>query len=155
MKTTELVGVGARAPQFSLVDQDGTTHTLKSYKGKTVILYFYPKDDTPGCTKEACDFRDRQTQLKKKGAVVLGVSPDAPAKHLKFIKKYDLNFTLLSDEEKTVCEDYGVWQLKKFMGREFMGVVRSTFVIGPDGKIKEAVRKVKVDGHADAMLEAI
>jgi peroxiredoxin Q/BCP len=147
--------VGDLAPDFSALDESGKVHRLKDYRGKTVVLYFYPKDQTPGCTTEACDFRDSHAKFSKKGAVVLGVSPDSAASHQKFIAKQNLNFPLLVDEDKALCKLYGVWQLKTLYGREFMGVVRSTFVIGPDGRLKEIVRKVSVAGHAQAMLEAI
>jgi peroxiredoxin Q/BCP len=155
MKTTAKLDIGANAPKFELPDQTGQTHKLSDYKGKTVVLYFYPKDDTPGCTKQACEFRDTQASFKRKKAVVLGISPDAPKSHQKFVTKFDLNFPLLADEDKSVCNAYGVWKLKKFMGREYMGVERSTFVIGPDGKLKNILRKVKPEGHAQEMLGEI
>lgn len=146
---------GDAAPAFDLPDQSGKRHNLKDYKGKTVVLYFYPKDDTPGCTKQSCEFRDTHASFKKKNAVILGVSPDSPASHQKFIKKFDLNFPLLADEDKAVSSAYGVWKLKKFMGREYMGVERSTFVIGPDGILKTVIRKVKPEGHAKDMLKEV
>ena len=155
MNTTKELEIGAPAPGFDLADETGKRHTLKDYAGKTVILYFYPKDDTPGCTIESCEFRDVNADFEKKDAVILGVSPDSPESHEKFIKKFDLNFPLLADEEKTLCNAYGVWKLKKFMGNEFMGVERSTFIIGPDGKLKAILRKVKPEGHAQAMLKEI
>ncbi|MBX3235265.1 MAG: thioredoxin-dependent thiol peroxidase [Nitrospiraceae bacterium] len=147
--------VGGKAPDFSLPDQDGKAVSLKSLKGKQVVLYFYPKDDTPGCTKEACDFRDSQAQIKKTGAVVLGVSPDGAASHQKFIAKFGLPFALLSDEEKTAAKDYDVWKLKSMYGKKYWGIERSTFVIGQDGRLKAIFRKVKVDGHADEVLAAL
>lgn len=153
-KTNKDLKPGDKAPDFSCLDQAGKKHSLKDYKGKTVILYFYPKDDTPGCTIEACEFRDNLAAFKKKDAVVLGVSPDTPESHQKFINKFGLTFPLLADTEKKVCEAYGVWKKKQFMGREFMGVERSTFVIGPDGKLKLVERAVTAKGHAAAMLEA-
>ena len=147
--------VGAKAPDFSLPDQDGSTVTLKSLKGKQVVLYFYPKDDTSGCTKEACDFRDSLAPIKKAGAVVLGVSKDGKASHQKFIAKYGLPFALLSDEEVTVCTAYGVYKEKSMYGRKYMGIERSTFVIDATGRIKALFRKVKVPGHVDDVLAAL
>ncbi len=147
--------VGAKAPEFSLPDQDGKAVSLKGLKGKQVVLYFYPKDDTPGCTKEACDFRDSQAPIKKTGAVVLGVSPDGAVSHQKFIAKYGLPFALLSDEEKTTAKDYGVWKLKSMYGKKYWGIERSTFVIDEEGRLKAIFRKVKVDGHADEVLAAL
>ncbi|MCS6316899.1 MAG: thioredoxin-dependent thiol peroxidase [Nitrospira sp.] len=147
--------VGDKAPDFSLPDQDGSTVTLKSLKGKQVVLYFYPKDDTSGCTKEACDFRDSLAPIKKAGAVVLGVSKDGKASHQKFIAKYGLPFALLSDEEVTVCTAYGVYKEKSMYGRKYMGIERSTFVIDATGRIKALFRKVKVPGHVDEVLAAL
>ena len=147
--------VGAKAPDFSLPDQDGSTVTLKSLKGKQVVLYFYPKDDTSGCTKEACDFRDSLAPIKKAGAVVLGVSKDGKASHQKFIAKYGLPFALLSDEETVVCNAYGVYKEKSMYGRKYMGIERSTFVIYATGRIKALFRKVKVPGHVDEVLAAL
>lgn len=152
---TEELTIGSRAPSFDALDDKGRRHRLADYKGKTVVLYFYPKDNTPGCTVEACDFRDHYKSFLKKGAVVLGVSPDSAKSHAGFKTRHELPFPLLADEDKTLCKAYGVWQEKTLYGRKFMGVMRSTFVIGPDGKLKDAVRKVKVDGHVQAMLEAI
>lgn len=146
---------GAKAPAFTLCDQNGQKVSLKDFKGKTVILYFYPKDMTPGCTQEACDFRDGAAKWKKKKAVVLGVSRDSQERHQKFIAKYELNFPLLADEDGKVCEAYGVWQQKSLYGKKFMGIVRSTFVIGPDGKIQKIFDKVKVKGHSDAVFAAL
>src|ERR1035441_4244711 len=128
---------GSKAPEFSLENEKGEKVSLKNFKGKKVVLYFYPKDMTPGCTQEACDFRDNWERVKKKGAIVLGVSADPVKRHQAFIEKYALPFPLLSDEKKEMLKDYGVWQKKKFMGREFMGIVRSTFLIGKDGKIEK------------------
>lgn len=147
--------VGAKAPDFSLPDQHGSTVTLKSLKGKQVVLYFYPKDDTSGCTKEACDFRDAFAPIKKAGAVVLGVSKDGTASHQKFIAKYGLPFALLSDEETVVCNAYGVYKEKSMYGRKYMGIERSTFVIDPTGRLKAVFRKVKVPGHVDEVLAAL
>jgi len=151
----DVLEVGDKAPDFSLPDQDGSTVTLKSLKGKQVVLYFYPKDDTSGCTKEACDFRDSLAPIKKAGAVVLGVSKDGKASHQKFIAKYELPFALLSDEEVTVCTAYGVYKEKSMYGRKYMGIERSTFVIDATGRIKALFRKVKVPGHVDDVLAAL
>ena len=147
--------VGAKAPDFSLPDQDGSIVTLKSLKGKQVVLYFYPKDDTSGCTKEACDFRDSLAPIKKAGAVVIGVSKDGKASHQKFIAKYGLPFALLSDEEAEVCNAYGVYKEKSMYGRKYLGIERSTFVIDATGRIKALFRKVKVPGHVDEVLAAL
>jgi peroxiredoxin Q/BCP len=151
----DVLEVGDKAPDFSLPDQDGSTVTLKSLKGKQVVLYFYPKDDTSGCTKEACDFRDSLAPIKKAGAVVLGVSKDGKASHQKFIAKYGLPFALLSDEEVTVCTAYGVYKEKSMYGRKYMGIERGTFVIDATGRIKALFRKVKVPGHVDEVLAAL
>ena len=147
--------VGDKAPDFSLPTDGGGTLSLKDLKGKTVVLYFYPKDMTPGCTTEAQDFRDLAKQFEKAGAVVVGASKDSVKRHDNFKAKHDLNFQLVSDEEGTLCEAYGVWQLKKFMGREFMGIVRATFVIDGKGNIAKVWPKVKVKGHAQEVLEAV
>ncbi|TPW20109.1 MAG: peroxiredoxin Q/BCP [Elusimicrobia bacterium] len=154
-KTPKDLEAGDKAPAFDCPDETGVKRTLKDYKGKTVVLYFYPKDDTPGCTVEACEFRDSVAKFKAKGAVVLGVSPDSPESHKKFIAKFGLTFPLLSDADHAVCEAYGVWKEKKFMGRVYMGVERSTFVIGPDGKLVYVENGVTAKGHAAAMLERI
>ena len=146
---------GSKAPDFKRENEKGETVSLKDFKGKTIVLYFYPKDMTPGCTKEACDFRDNWERVKKKGAVVLGVSADPVKKHQAFKEKYELPFPLLSDEKKEMLKDYGVWQKKKFMGREFLGIVRSTFLIGKDGKIAKIWSPVSVKGHVEAVLEAL
>ncbi|MBP5993399.1 MAG: thioredoxin-dependent thiol peroxidase [Candidatus Moranbacteria bacterium] len=140
------------APDFSLPDQSGVVHTLSSYRGRPVVLYFYPKDDTPGCTLEACSFRDAYARFKRAGIVVLGVSADPVRKHARFAEKYALPFTLLADEEKSVVERYGVWAKKKFMGREYMGILRTTFLIDPKGKIAKIYENVKPEAHADAVL---
>lgn len=152
---TNALQPGDKAPAFKATADDGTTVTLASLKGKTVVLYFYPKDDTSGCTKEACDFRDGQALFKKKGAVVYGVSPDGIESHAKFKKKHGLNFLLLADPDKTLCQAYGVWKEKSMYGRKYMGVERTTFVIGPDGRIRAVFPKVKVPGHMDEVLAAI
>ncbi len=147
--------VGDSAPDFALADQNGKTVKLSDFHGKHVVLYFYPKDDTPGCTKEACGFRDDYAKFTKKGIVILGVSPDDPKSHKKFVDKYELPFPLLADTEKTVCQAYDVWKEKNMYGRKSMGVERTTFVIGPDGKIAKIFPKVKVDGHIEKVFEAI
>ncbi len=143
---------GTKAPAFTLLDDQDQKVSLKDFKGQTVILYFYPKDMTPGCTTEACDFRDNLNRLKKLNAVVLGVSKDSPETHRKFKKKEGLQFPLLSDENGKVCEAYDVWQEKSLYGRKFMGIVRSTFIIGPDQKLQKIFDKVKVNGHVDEIL---
>ena len=145
--------INDKAPEFTARDQNGETVTLKNFRGKWVVLYFYPRADTPGCTIEACSFRDSFRKIEKAGAIVLGVSPDQPAAQKKFEQKYDLPFTLLADADKKICEAYGVIQEKNMYGRKVMGVARTTFVIGPDGKIKHVFRKVKPEGHADEVLE--
>jgi len=147
--------LGDKAPDFAVPDQDGTKVTLKEFKGKQVVLYFYPKDDTPGCTKESCDFRDSMAAIKKSGAVILGVSLDGQASHQKFIKKFSLPFPLLSDEDKTVSKAYGVYKQKSMYGKTYWGIERSTFVIDKDGTLKRIFRKVKVDGHVDEVLAAL
>jgi len=150
----ELV-IGDTAPHVSLPDQSGKTVSLKDFKGKQVVLYFYPKDDTPGCTKEACSFRDEEAMLKKAGAVVLGVSMDGKVSHQKFIAKFKLPFTLLSDEEAAASKAYGVYKLKNMYGRTYWGLERSTFVIDASGQLKAIFRKVKVDGHTKEVLDAL
>lgn len=147
--------VGDKAPALSLPDQSGEPVSLKDFTGKQVVLYFYPKDDTPGCTKESCDFRDSITPIKKAGAVVLGVSFDGQESHQKFIKKFALPFTLLSDEDKVVAKAYGVYKEKSMYGKKYWGIERSTFVIDQAGKLKAIFRKVKVDGHVDDVLAAL
>jgi thioredoxin-dependent peroxiredoxin len=142
---------GDKAPAFTLEDDTGKKVSLKDFKGKSVILFFYPKDLTPGCTREACDFRDSLAQLGKRGAVVLGVSKDSVASHQKFKAKHELTFPLLADVEGKACEAYGVWKEKKLYGRKFMGIERTTFLIGPDGRIRKVFSKVRVDGHVDAV----
>lgn len=149
------LAVGDRAPDFSLPDQDGNKVTLKSLKGQQVVLYFYPKDDTPGCTKEACGFRDSLGAITKADAIVLGVSLDDGASHQKFIAKYGLPFSLLSDEEAGVSKAYGVYKQKNMYGKKYWGIERTTFVIDPAGKLKAVFRKVKVDGHLDEVLAAL
>jgi len=147
--------IGDKAPDFSLPDQDGKTVSLKSLKGKQVVLYFYPKDDTPGCTKEACGFRDSLKAIEKTNTVVLGVSMDRAESHHKFIKKYSLPFPLLCDEDGTVSKAYGVYKLKNMYGKTYWGIERSTFIIDETGRLKAIFRKVKVDGHVDEVQAAL
>ena len=149
------VAVGKKAPAFKLPASNGTTVSLADYAGKTVVLYFYPKDDTPGCTKESCDFRDSIQKFTRKKAVVLGVSPDSLKSHDRFIAKFGLPFVLLADEDHAVAEKYGVWVEKSMYGKKYMGIERSTFVIDPQGVVKAVFRKVKVDGHVDEVLAAV
>ena len=149
-----MLKVGSSAPAFKTTDADGNPVSLKDFRGQKVVLYFYPKDDTPGCTKEACSFRDAFSQFKKKGIAVLGVSPDSEASHQKFVTKYKLPFTLLADTDKAIAEAYGVWGEKKFMGRTYMGVHRTTFLIDEKGKIKKIFEKVKPEDHASEVLKA-
>lgn len=146
---------GNKAPSFSLPSTEGKRVSLKDLAGKNVVLYFYPKDDTPGCTREACQFRDSLPDLESANAVVLGVSPDSLGSHEKFQKKYKLPFTLLSDEDHSVAEKYGVWREKKNYGRTYMGIVRSTFIIDREGRLSKIFSNVKVDGHAEKVLEAL
>jgi thioredoxin-dependent peroxiredoxin len=146
---------GKKAPQFSLPDQDGKMHALKDYLGSWVLLYFYPKDDTPGCTKEACTFRDNLPKFKKIDVPIFGISVDTVKSHKKFSEKYKLPFTLLADENKEVVEKYGVWQLKKFMGREYMGTVRNSYLINPQGKIAKIYESVKPEKHPEEVLKDI
>ena len=147
--------VGQKAPAFSLLDDKSKKVTLSSLKGKNVVLYFYPKDDTPGCTKEACAFRDGIKEIRKRGAVVLGVSGDSVESHQKFSKKFRLNFSLLSDVEKNMLQKYGVWKEKSMYGRKYMGIERMTFVIDTKGKIAAVFPKVKVDKHFEEVLSAL
>ena len=145
---------GAKAPEFTLPSSEGKEISLKDYKGKNrVVLYFYPKDDTPGCTVQACEFRDNIKKIEKSDAVVLGVSPDDLKSHDKFIGKFKLPFVLLADTEKKVCNAYGVWVKKSMYGKEYMGVARTTFIIGKDGKIEKIYEKVKPEGHAGEVLD--
>jgi thioredoxin-dependent peroxiredoxin len=146
---------GQPAPTFTLPSDSGEPVSLESFRGKPVVLYFYPRDDTPGCTAQACGIRDAWGEFARSGAVVLGVSPDSPEKHTSFREKYDLPFTLLADEDHAVSEAYGVWVEKSMPGKKYMGVERSTFVIGPDGKLEKVLRRVKPDTHADAVLEVL
>lgn len=150
-----MVEAGEAAPDFRLTADDGRTVTLKELRGKKVVLYFYPKDDTPGCTTEACAFRDNLARVTTKGAIVLGVSRDDTRSHGKFRDKYHLNFPLLSDDDGTVVRSYGVWKTKKNYGREYEGIERTTFLIDEKGRIAKVWPKVKVDGHADEVLAAL
>ena len=144
-----------KAPEFSLMNEQGNLETLEHYKGKYVVLYFYPKDMTPGCTTEACDFRDAYAEFSDLNAVILGVSADDANKHTKFIEKYGLPFSLLVDEDHAVSESYNVWVLKKMYGKEYMGIERSTFLINPDGIVVREWRKVKVKNHINEVLNSI
>lgn len=147
--------VGDKAPSFTLMDQMGMPRTLEDYRGQKVVLYFYPKDDTPGCTREACSFRDHLASFDSEGTAILGVSFDDKDSHQKFIDKYGLNFTLLSDTEKEVAKKYGVYVQKNMYGKTYWGIERSTFVINKEGYISEIFRQVKVDGHTEQVLEAL
>lgn len=146
---------GDKAPNFSAIDGDGKKHSLADYKGKTLILYFYPKDLTPGCTQQACDFQANLGGFSKAKTAILGVSKDSAESHQKFAKKHALKFPLLVDEDLTITKAYGAWGEKSMYGKKFMGVIRSTFVIGPDGKIVSAEYKVKVAEHVEKLLEAL
>jgi peroxiredoxin Q/BCP len=150
-----MVEVGQKAPEFCLPNQDDVEICLRDLKGKWVVLYFYPKDNTPGCTTEACEFTEAAPDFSSLDAVILGVSPDSTKKHRNFIEKHNLGITLLSDESKDVVEKYGVWQLKKNYGREYMGVVRSTFIIDPEGVVRAKWEKVRVKGHVEAVKEKL
>ncbi|MBU6141552.1 thioredoxin-dependent thiol peroxidase [Patescibacteria group bacterium] len=145
--------IGQKAPSFALPDQEGTMHSLADLKGKWVLLYFYPKDNTPGCTIEACGIRDSFPDFQKVKAVVLGVSADPPQSHARFIEKYNLPFTLLSDEKHETLQAYGVWGKKKFMGRSYDGISRTSFLIDPEGKIAKIYEEVKPAGHAEEVLQ--
>jgi peroxiredoxin Q/BCP len=146
---------GSLAPEFNLSDETGNQRRLSEFRGKPVVLYFYPKDDTPGCTTEACNFRDDYDVYRQAGVVVLGVSPDSAKSHTKFKEKYHLPFTLLADIDHKVCEAYGVWGRKKFMGKEYDGVFRTTFVIDENGTIVKVFENVKPDGHSKEVLGAL
>ena len=148
-----MLETGTKAPAFELPDQNGVMHRLEDYKGKKVILYFYPKDNTPGCTKQACGYSERYPQFMEKGAVILGVSKDSVASHKRFEEKYGLAFTLLSDPERTVIEAYDVWKEKKLYGKVSMGVVRSTYVIDEDGVIEKVFEKAKPDTNAQEIVD--
>jgi thioredoxin-dependent peroxiredoxin len=146
---------GDKAPLFTAKDQHGNTVKLADYKGKKIVLYFYPKDDTPGCTKEACSFRDNFSMLKKKGIVVLGVSADSVKSHAKFADKFDLPFTLVADEDKKIVNDYGVWGEKKFMGKTYMGINRTTFIIDEKGAIQHIITKVDTENSTGQVLDLL
>jgi peroxiredoxin Q/BCP len=150
-----LIDPGKKAPAFTLNDQDGKTHRLADYAGRPIVLYFYPKDDTPGCTKETCDFRDNLPRFKKSNAAVLGISILDEASKAKFAKKYYVTFPLLADADHAVADKYGVWQQKSLYGRKFMGNVRTTYLIDRQGKVAKRWDNVKVDGHADDVLKAV
>ena len=150
---TKEIKEGSKAPDFTALDQDGKKVKLSSFRDKkNIVLYFYPKDMTPGCTVQSCNLRDNYKALLDKGYVVLGCSVDSPARHVKFIEKYDLPFSLISDEDKKVVEDYGVWGLKKFMGKEYMGISRTTFVIDEKGIIEDIIEKVNTKEHTSQIL---
>jgi|SRR5690625_431501 len=149
------IEVGKHAPDFTLKNQDGEDIRLSNFRGKHVVLYFYPKDMTPGCTNQACDFRDQHEHFKQLDAVILGVSPDPIERHQKFIAKHDLPFHLLADEDHKVAKQYDVWQLKKTFGREYYGIVRSTFIIDKDGILQKEFRNVRVKGHVEKALEFV
>jgi len=150
---TEPLKVGDKAPDFAALDQNGKQHSLKDYQGKKLALYFYPKDDTPGCTAQACDIRDNFDLLKKAGISILGVSVDDEKSHKKFEEKFNLPFPLLVDDEKKIVQDYGVWGLKKFMGKEFMGTNRITFLINGEGQIEHIIDKVKTKEHSRQIMD--
>ncbi|WP_339060179.1 thioredoxin-dependent thiol peroxidase [Tepidibacillus marianensis] len=154
-KAVEMFTLEEKAPDFTLPSSHGDRVSLHDFPGKYIVLYFYPKDNTPGCTTEACSFRDYHEEFKGLNAVILGISPDPLKSHDKFIEKYQLPFLLLSDEDHQVAESYGVWKLKKMYGKEYMGIERSTFIIDPEGKLIQIFRKVKVTGHVEAALEFI
>jgi peroxiredoxin Q/BCP len=150
-----MVEEGKPAPDFELKSDSGETVKLSDLRGKQVVLYFYPKDDTPGCTTQACGIRDAYSEFEQEGAVVLGVSPDDERSHVRFKQKYELPFALLADVDHSVAEDYGVWVEKSYAGKKYLGVARSTFVIAEDGTIKRAIHDVKPDSHADDVLETL
>ena len=150
-----MLSIGDLAPDFTLSDADGNPVSLSDFKGQKVVLYFYPKDDTPGCTKEACGFRDAQDDYMEANAVVIGVSPDSEKSHQRFRDKYDLPFLLLADPERQAIEGYDVWKEKNMYGKKYMGVERSTFIIDEDGILLEILRKVKVDGHVQSVLASL
>lgn len=149
------VKIGELAPDFTLPNQDGDEVSLSDLKGKNVVLYFYPKDMTPGCTTQACDFRDHHKSFGELDAVIIGISPDPISQHEKFINKHDLPFLLLADEDKQVAEAYDVWKLKKNFGREYYGIERSTFILDKEGKVQKEYRKVRVKGHVEEALEFV
>ena len=150
-----MINVGDKAPDFLLPTGDGTRVQLSDFKGKKVVLYFYPKDNTPGCTKEACSFQENIIKLKQKGAIVLGVSVDSESSHAKFSEKYGLTFPLLSDKNKEVVKKYGVWKLKSMFGKKFFGVERTTFIIDERGTIQKIFSNVKVEGHIEQVIQSL
>jgi peroxiredoxin Q/BCP len=152
---SDWIEAGARAPDFSLRDDDGQTVKLSSLRGKPVVVYFYPRDDTPGCTREACAFRDRRAEIARLGATVLGISPDDVDSHRRFRDKFELNFPLLADPQHKVAEKYGAWREKNMYGKTVMGIQRSTFVIDPQGRVARVWRNVKVDGHDEQVLAEV
>ena len=149
------LSAGEKAPKFELMDNEGNLRKLSDYQGQTIVVYFYPRDNTPGCTKEACSFRDAYADFRAAGVEVIGISPDSERSHSKFIEKFELPFTLLSDPDHQVCEAFGVWGPKKMAGREYEGVYRTTFIIGPDGVIKEVFENVKPADHSQEVLAAV
>jgi len=149
------ISAGIPAPEFEMLDDTGTPRKLSDYRGRKVVLYFYPKDDTPGCTKEACNFRDDYSAYEKAGIVILGVSPDSVASHVKFKKKFQLQFPLLADEGHRVCDLYGVWGPKKFMGKSYEGVLRTTFLIDENGNIVKVFEEVRPAEHSEELLSAL
>lgn len=149
------IPAGIPAPQFELLDDEGNPRKLSDFRGRNVVLYFYPKDDTPGCTKEACNFRDDYSAYEKAGVVILGVSPDSVNSHVKFKAKFNLQFPLLADEGHKVCDMYGVWGPKKFMGKEYEGVLRTTFLIDPEGNIVRIFENVRPSEHSDELLSIL
>jgi thioredoxin-dependent peroxiredoxin len=150
-----MIKEGDKAPKFNLESTNGEKIALEDFEGETVVLYFYPKDDTPGCTKEACNFRDNYQDLLDKGASVIGISPDNRESHEKFSEKYSLPFPLLVDKDHKIAEKYGVWVEKNMYGKKSWGIQRSTFIIGPDGKVQKAFNKVKVDGHSEEVMAVL
>jgi peroxiredoxin Q/BCP len=153
--SSSLIEVGKTAPAFNLPDQNGDSHQLKDYRDKWVVLYFYPKDNTSGCTDETCQFRDDFPRFKRAKAIIWGMSPDNVASHLKFATKFKLPFDLLADDQSKICTNYGVWQQKSMYGRKYMGVVRTTYLINPKGKVAARWDKVKVKGHAQDVLSTL
>jgi thioredoxin-dependent peroxiredoxin len=146
---------GDKAPEFELMDDAGSVHKLSDYRGQAIVVYFYPEDDTPGCTKEACSFRDSYAEFRQAGVEIIGISPDSEKSHTDFIKKYKLPFVLLSDPDHKVCQAYGVWGLKQYMDREYEGVFRTTFIIGPDGIVKRVFENVEPADHSQEVLAEI
>ncbi len=149
------LSAGEPAPQFELTDNEGKLHQLSDYAGQTIVVYFYPRDNTPGCTTEACSFRDAYADFREAGVEVIGISPDSEKSHTNFINKFELPFTLLSDPDHKTCEAFGVWGPKKMAGREYEGVYRTTFIIGPDGVIKKVFENVKPADHSHEVLAAV